>query len=322
MNWAADDLNVARCVGFYWIVSITLVFLNKSIMSPGFSIDSPILFTWMQTLISAFLCFTCSIFGSWSIFPPFEYKLSTAKQVLPFTIVFMCMILANNYCLRHVQVSFYQVARSMTIVFNLMLTYFLRGEHPSRSSIAACLIVVIGYILGCEGEIQVSAHGVLFGLLGSLCVAVYSMHVKRILPVVDNNSWRLLTYNNINASLLFPLLISLEPTSIKLIFQSDQWSNVNMWLIVVCSGAFGFLINIASFAQIRATSALTHNVSGTAKAGVQTALAYCMAGNVWTSRGLIGLCLVLIGSCLYCWTRHNSKGGVKPEEHDLKSSKR
>ena len=45
------------------------------------------------------------------------------------------------------------------------------------------------------------------------------------------------------------------------------------WAISITAGIFGFLINFASYLQIRFTSPLSHNVSGTAKAATQTVIA-------------------------------------------------
>jgi hypothetical protein len=44
--------------------------------------------------------------------------------------------------------------------------------------------------------------------------------------------------------------------------------------LLIFAGVLGTLMNIASFFQIKYTSALTHNVSGTAKSCVQSILAW------------------------------------------------
>ena len=70
-----------------------------------------------------------------SQFPEQSYHLSTAVKILPLSLIFVGMISFNNLCLqylsplpslfsRNVQVSFYLVARSLTILFNVIFTYF------------------------------------------------------------------------------------------------------------------------------------------------------------------------------------------------------
>lgn len=47
-------------------------------------------------------------------------------QVLPLSIVFASMISFNNLCLKYVGVAFYYIGRSLTTVFNVVCTLFLR----------------------------------------------------------------------------------------------------------------------------------------------------------------------------------------------------
>lgn len=41
------------------------------------------------------------------------------------------MISTNNYCLKYVDVTFYYVGRSLTTVFNVVLTYLILGNYSS-----------------------------------------------------------------------------------------------------------------------------------------------------------------------------------------------
>jgi len=57
--------------------------------------------------------------------------------------------------------------------------------------------------------------------------------------------------------------------------------------------------------QVKATSPLGHNISGTAKAAVQSLLAFYIWGNPATVKGIVGIFLVLGGSGLYTWVQMN-----------------
>lgn len=69
------------------------------------------------------------------------------------------------------------------------------------------------------------------------------------------------------------------------------------------AGVLGFLIGIVTVMQIQHTSPLTHNISGTAKACVQTILAYLIWKNDSTLKGNIGVLLVIVGSGIYAYVR-------------------
>lgn len=56
----------------------------------------------------------------------FSSKNTLHLQVLPLSIVFASMISFNNLCLKYVGVAFYYIGRSLTTVFNVVCTLFLR----------------------------------------------------------------------------------------------------------------------------------------------------------------------------------------------------
>ena len=214
------------------------------------------------------------------------------------------MIVFNNLCLKYVQVSFYQVARALTIVFNILFTYLILSKKTNRNSIICCGVITIGYLMGCDGEVEFSWNGIVFGLLSSGFVALNAIYVKKILPVVDDNSEKLMIYNNLNSVFILPPLIYLftdEPLEV-----SENWFvfyDKVFWGISITAGIFGFLINFASYLQIRYTSPLSHNVSGTAKAAFQTVLALFFFRNPITLQGIAGVGIVIVASFVYSRVR-------------------
>ena len=153
-----------------------------------------------------------------------------------------------------------------------------------------------------DASAQVSFFGVVCGVLASLCVALYAIFTKRTLPSVDNNIWRLQLYNNANAVLLLaPLMVALGELSILRTFMF--WASPSFWGLLILAGLFGIAIGYVTALQIQVTSPLTHNVSGTAKAGAQTVLAcvvYSQAKPLWWWFSNV---MVLGGSSAYTYVR-------------------
>jgi len=219
---------------------------------------------------------------------------------MPLTFVFLGMIIFNNLCLKYVEVSFYQVARSLTIVFNVIFTYCLLGQPTDRNSIMCCAIIVIGYLMGCDGEVHFSVIGVIFGVLSSAFVALNSIYVKKILSVVDDNSEKLMLYNNINAVIiLLPIIYFATEEADEMILNKEAFGTAIFWTVTLVAGVVGFLINFASYLQIKFTSPLSHNVSGTAKAAAQTVIALFIFQNPVTVQGMVGVAVVILGSFAY-----------------------
>ena len=141
------------------------------------------------------------------------------------------------------------------------------------------------------------------GVCSSLFVSLNSIFTKKVLPVVDNDHWKLTFYNNVNAVVLFiPLMVYFELDTI-LEAMNQQFTSIVFWIAMLVAGIFGFSIGIVTVLQIKATSPLSHNISGTAKAAVQSIMAFKIWRNPATFVGVFGMLLVLGGSLLYTITK-------------------
>ena len=74
--------------------------------------------------------------------------------------------------------------------------------------------------------------------------------------------------------------------------------------MMLISGIFGFAISYVTTWQIQVTSPLTHNISGTAKAAVQTILATIISMKFKSFLWWLGNLMVVAGSIAYAYVRH------------------
>ena len=118
-----------------------------------------------------------------------------------------------------------------------------------------------------------------------------------------------------NSVILFiPLIVIFERDIIR-----EHWSSfysLVFWAVMNAAGIFGFLIGIVTIAQINLTSPLTHNISGTAKACVQTIIAVLFLGDKMSMRSVIGTACVLFGTFMYSVVRSREM-----DKNKLKSSR-
>lgn len=338
-----EAMYIASVVGTYWVISISMVYLNKILMSDGLSIPAPLFVTWYQCVVTVFICWIAGLCGQRARssnasqytpvsvndsggaslpanppkpsfvaqFPKAEYMLVQAKQIFPLSLVFVGMITFNNICLKYVEVSFYNVARSLTIVFNVFFSRLFLGVPTSCKTMCCLAIVIIGFVMGTHGEINFSVIGTVSGILSSLFVSLNSIFTKKVLPVVDDNHWKLTYYNNVNASILFiPLILYFEGDIIM--NAQETLTSSAFWSAMSVAGFFGFSIGIVTVLQIKATSPLSHNISGTAKAAVQSLMAFYLWGNDWTVLGVLGIFTVLGGSLLYTFVKMNENAQMAP----------
>lgn len=292
---------IAGAVSGYWIISISMVFINKTLLSGDNKIDAPLFITWYQCVCTVVACYFLGEMNVANI-PKFEVKRDVLRQILSLSAVFTSMIVLNNLCLKYVEVSFYQVARSLTIVFNVIFDFVVLGQTTSLNAMACCALVVSGFLIGNQSELRWSLQGVVFGVMSSFFVAMNAIYMKKKFPLVDNNAWRLTLYNNLNASFLFlPLILfAREPTKVLL---SPNVYTLKFWVLMTISGVFGVLISFAAAAQVKHTSPLTHNVSATAKAAAQTVIALMVYKNPINFWGKASVGIVLLGSMCYTLVR-------------------
>lgn len=135
-------------------------------------------------------------------------------------------------------------------------------------------------------------------MLGSICLSLYSIYTKKALPLVQNEVWLLSYYNNVYSSVLFlPLIVGAGelPTIVAYKHLAELW----FWAALSAGGICGLAIGFVTALQIKVTSPLTHNISGTAKACAQTVLATQLfneaKSTLWWTSNLV----VLLGSALY-----------------------
>ena len=130
-----STLEIAQIISMYWIVSISMVYLNKVLLSnEEASIPAPLFVTWSaewsyskfeiiymyiryQCIITAFICYGFGLLGErarkgngitfFADYPMVRYTVSSGLSVMPLSVVFVGMITFNNVCLKYVEVSFY-----------------------------------------------------------------------------------------------------------------------------------------------------------------------------------------------------------------------
>jgi len=320
---------IISAVSSYWVCSIGLVFINKHLLSnPDHELNAPLFITWFQCFVSVVLCFASSKLSSkfpqLLQFPPMSIDHRLSREVLPLSFVFVAMIALNNLCLKYVGVSFYYVGRSLTTVFNVVCSYLILGHQTSKPALLCCFVIIAGFFLGVDQEDAsgtLSVIGVIYGVLASFCVALNAIYTKKTLPIVGDSIWLMTMYNNLNACFLFLPLILLTGEVAEIPYSPLIFS-IKFWAMMSLSGFFGFIMGYVTGWQIHVTSALTHNISGTAKAAAQTVMAVTMWREIKPFLWWVSNTVVLVGSADYTYVQkrevdrkfYNEKNAVSKEQ--------
>jgi hypothetical protein len=147
----------------------------------------------------------------------------------------------NNFCLKYVDASFYQVARGLVLPFTVITSLlFLRAAPPSKRILLACAIVTGGFFTGVfldhvtatglaskdvsKAGSGPSALGVFFGILSSASTALQAVVIKRALDVVDGSAIDLAWYTNLLSAVgTIPIIVIAGevPAVLRLLFGPD-----------------------------------------------------------------------------------------------------
>ncbi|EPT27548.1 putative GDP-fucose transporter [Toxoplasma gondii TgCatPRC2] len=142
-----------------------------------------------------------------TFFPPTSADARTLYRVLPLSLAFVCMVGFSNTCLKHVQVSTYQVARSLTLLFNMVLQRLILDIRVSLEAALSCGVVCLGFLVGSLDASTLSLAGAFTGAVSSLFQAVYTVHIRKTLDNLGGAHAAVMFYNMVNAAFLFPPLI-------------------------------------------------------------------------------------------------------------------
>jgi GDP-fucose transporter C1 len=298
-------IQAALAVTFYMSVSLALVFLNRFILTDSLEKAGALFVSWYQFVVAYVCILIITIFFPnvpfLNLFHPIRYKLSVAVQVLPVSVAYLMMIGFNNKCLEYVSVSGYQIARSLTILFSIILSFVFQGQRTSLRACGACLGVVVGFLCGVQGDVDLSLKGGFYGVCSSCFLATYTIVVKKVMGLLNNDEFLLIEYNTpIAVIVLAPFVwVSGEFDILK------EPHTRRFWIVQTVTGVVGFVINIAIFLNIKFTTPLTHNLSGTLKACLQTLLAFVFfpKGETMTPLKALGTALVIGFSAYYAFVR-------------------
>lgn len=181
------------CLGVYIALSILTVFWTKHLV--GGKVPTPLFLSWVQQAVGLILhtvvsAAVASFLGRSSslgrilsaAIPMVRIRAGVMLRVLPLSFCFVGMIGFANLCLQRVQISVYQVARSLTLVFSLLLSVFWLKQRVVIGEVFSCLLVALGFtLMTAVGSDAASLGGYVMGALASLFQATYTVQMKATL---------------------------------------------------------------------------------------------------------------------------------------------
>ena len=150
---------------------------------------------------------------------------------------------------------------------------------------------------------SLSLKGIIYGVTASMFVSLNSIYTEQALTVLDGNVWEVQLYHNLIACFVFIPMMCLFGEVQILLANQDILVQPMFWSLLLLSGVFACGIGYVTSLQIKFTSPLTHTISGTAKAAVQTVLATAVYHETKTFSWWLSNVIVLFSSAAYARVR-------------------
>ncbi|KAI0633999.1 hypothetical protein C8Q77DRAFT_1056572, partial [Trametes polyzona] len=296
-----------------------ILFSNKWVLS---TTDTPLFFLLAQLVIAVVLFLIAHMAGLLQL--PLKLDLQVCKGLIPMVGLNVIGLSFSNYTLKFVDASFYQVARGMVLPFTVATSFFLLHARPSLRILLACAVVTIGFFVGVflDGT-KVSVIGVSFGVMSSMITALHSVVIKRSLDVVHGSALHLSWYTNLlSACVLAPALVLVGelPGVMELLFgpnqnPPEQMSTLSTFVMgSLITGAFGFLMSLASLMSIKVTSPITHMVSSAVRGVAASLLGVWFFHEVVSQGRAASIGIILLGSIWYTWIKHVESQPASPSK--------
>lgn len=313
----ANHGKVALAIVSYSGVSIAIIFLNRVIFTDTF--PYPIFVSWWQQffgfiLLTLFKLLKRSFPLKFSWVAPLELSHDVAMKLLPLSMTFVAMVGLANACLKYVQISTYHTARSLTLIFNLLLSKIVLGQVHSNRAWAACAVVIFGFTIGSLDPSTLSLGGMILGASSSFFQACYSTLIKKRLPLVKDNVTTLLYYNLMWSSVLFlPCVIigGEKWVLLDLPITVDDPNFYSVWTSLLGSAVLGISLSFVTYLCIHVTSPVTFNIVGYAKACIQSLGGIVLFSEEVSIQSASSIMLTLLGSFFYSKVKMSEEAAMK-----------
>ncbi|XP_061197075.1 GDP-fucose transporter 1-like [Saccostrea echinata] len=324
MDIQSPFLHVAAIILLYWTVSISMVFVNKHILSGAYGdTDLSIFIAWYQSLAAVTII---QLIGCMRKFcrkcfkvPEIDFQTLFHGDIIKLSLTFIMSITLNNLMLKHIGVAFYQVARSFTLIFTIILSSSMLKQPLTWKALLACLCIITGFVIGIDQENDtgtLSVWGIIYGLMASFSAAICGVYFKQAERVLEGDSLRQAYYNNINCFfLLSPLIYSTGQA--RQVIQSEMSLSMDFWILLTLSGVLSLAIGWVSALQIKVTSPVSHHISINAKSVTQTIIAIIYYKEQKTVLWWCGNILVICGVLLYTLMKTNKQATQKSNSSSL-----
>lgn len=278
-----------------WIaLSSTIILFNKWLLSEK-NFHFPLTLVLLHMAFMSVACRAWKALG-WAEVPSLSWEV-TLKTFVPIAAFFAASLGFGNAAYLYLSVAFVQMLKASTSVAVLLVSFALKLEAPNATLGLYIVAIASGVGWACAAQVgELSVLGVAVQMLAviaealRLCTVQISLTSRglKLSPVAF-----LYYVAPLCALVLVPPWLATEAALVTK-HHAAPMRRVGV-LLLLLNASVAFLLNLATMALIKSTSALTLNVSGVAKDLLLIGWSVVVSGALVTPSQMAGYCVALAG---------------------------
>ncbi|KAL1510812.1 hypothetical protein AB1Y20_007096 [Prymnesium parvum] len=295
-----------------WIFfSSCIILFNKYLLdTAGFHFPLTLVLLHMVFISACTLLFRLA---GWEDIPFVSWR-DIGLRFVPVGICFALSLGLGNAAYLYISVAFIQMIKASTPVAVLLVSFALRLEKPNGTLVACILIISAGIFLACATQVELSSLGLALQMLAVIAEALRLGLVNLLLTSrgVRFTPVAFLYYAAplCALALLAPWAVSELPQLSEHRFRAVRKVGC---LTLLANASVAFILNLATMALIKHTSALTLNVSGVFKDLLLICYSVLVSGAVVRPVQYVGYAIAVLG---VSWYSHHMRTRAPPEDSE------
>lgn len=298
----------------YMACAVLLVMFNKAALS-SYKFPCANVITVMQMIVSTSLLYVLRKLdiikftddspdrAAFKRFVP----LRILRETSPLSIAYLFYMVVGMASIRGVSVPMYTTLRRTTVLFTMIMEYFLVGQRHTNPVIASVAIIVFGVIIAGSRDFSFELGGYALVFLSNLTTAIYLATIARLGKTTGLNSFGLMWCNGIICGpLLFAWIFFSGELDMAIRFESIHV--LGFQLVTALSCMMAFCLNYTIFLNTTLNSALTQTMCGNLKDLGTVLIGWIWFGGLpfdWLN--VFGQLLGFIGSGMYAYCKLKGK---------------
>lgn len=231
----------------------------------------------------------------------------TLVHTLPLALSYLLYMLVTMESVRGVNVPMYTTLRRTTVVFTMVVEYFLTAQKYSSSVMSSVALIVLGAFIAGARDLSFDSYGYAVVLLSNVTTAIYLATIARIGKSSGLNSFGLMWCNGI---ICLPILLFWTTLrgDLTATFNFPYLYSPGFQAVMLLSCIMAFFLNYCIFLNTTLNSATTQTICGNMKDLFTIGLGWILFGGLpFDFFNVLGQFLGFLGSGLYAYCKLKGK---------------